>query len=271
MTRQTGMVIYEAGHFRSYRHFAGLFICESTEGNAYLRQLEPPRHDKWDASRLDGHSAEAKNVLQSVRNWINECLRELNPDDNTQEPLAEESTNTVNQQGEDGILSRPISTPLPIYSVPPRPPAGQQAGDFDSPVDGHEAGDGTGSGKLDPSTTETQSPGGLSDTSGGGATGPNALRSSKVLLKTRSVRSGPNTYDLILRTANRCTGRLVIASVGEDNYEDKNIRVLNVETLGGGAAIEPDSFSLNPDQIARLRITIDSNIPLSLRAYCHGN
>lgn len=286
MTRQTGMVIYEANKFRSYRPFAGLFICESAEGNAYLRQLEPPRHDKWDATRLDDQ-AEAKGVLQNVRNWINECLRELNPDDNTQEadvpelnrylpdeedePLAEDADSAAKRSGEDGIVVRPISAPLSVQIVPPRPPASSQTHGPESPSDGQEAGEGLGRGQIDPNKKETQSPGRHGNTSGGGATGPNVPRAVKVLLQTRSVRSGLNTYDLIVRSANACEGRLVLTSVGEDNHEDKGLRILSVADLNSQTAITLDTFSLEPGQTARLRVTIDSPVPLSLRAYCHGN
>lgn len=286
MTRRTGMVIYEADRFRSYRPFAGLFICESEEGNTYLRKLEPPRHDKWDASRLDDQS-EAKGVLQSVRDWINSCLRELNPDDNAQEadvpelnrylpddedePMADETDRVIKNRGNDGVVTRPISAPLVVQIVPPRSPQNHHAKGNESPNDGHEDGEGLGRGQIDPKKNETQSPGGKGDTTGGGATGTSAPRAEKILLQTRSVRAGQNSYDLIVRSANACTGRLVLTSVGEDNHEDKSLRISSVSDLNSQTAFNLDSFSLEPGQTARLRVTIDSPVPLSLRAYCHGN
>ena len=162
MTRQTGMVIYEASRFKSYRPFAGLFVCESPEGNAYLRHLEPPRHDKWDANRGENES-EARAVLKSIRDWINECLRHLNPDtqaseaevpelnrylpDDEDEPLAEQAQNATQSGGNDGLVTAPVSQPLVIQEVPSRPPIQERANDITSPADGRESGEGSGDGR----------------------------------------------------------------------------------------------------------------------------
>lgn len=287
MTRQTGMVIYEAARFRSYRPFAGLFTCDSHEGNAYLRKLEPPRHDKWDANRAD-NPAEAKRVLQSVRDWINQCLRELNPDedareadvpelnrylpDEEDEPLADDSETATERDGQDGIVTAPVTQPLIIQEVPPRPPVGQSTrGAAPTPEDGNEEGDGSGDGSPDPGEDETETPGGQSETTGGGATGETRPREVKTLLQTRSVRSGPDTYDLFVRSADACAGRLNLVSVGEDNKEDKDLlitRLLDISTEGEFAL---DSFSIAEGQTLRLRVSIQSTVPVSLRAYCHGN
>ncbi|MGH8046270.1 MAG: hypothetical protein ACREKL_03405 [Chthoniobacterales bacterium] len=286
MTRQTGMVIYEASRFRSYRPFAGLFVCESSEGNTYLRKLEPPRHDKWDASRSE-NSVEARRVLQNIRDWINQCLRELNPDedareadvpelnrylpDEDDEPLSEEADNTTERGGEDGIVTSPVTQPLIIQVVTPRPPAQQPTSGPDSPSDGQEEGEGEGEGEIDPGGEETETPGGQSDTTGGGATGQPAPHIIKTLLQTRSVRTAQDSYVLTVRSAASCTGRLVLVSVGEDNREDKDLRISSVHDLNTDSDLALDQFALDAGQVAHLRVAIDSTVPLSLRAYCHGD
>lgn len=48
MVRKTGMKIFEKA-FRSIIPFCGVFMCRSDDGNKLLREMEPPRHDTWDA------------------------------------------------------------------------------------------------------------------------------------------------------------------------------------------------------------------------------
>jgi hypothetical protein len=286
MTRQTGMVIFEASRFKSYRPFAGLFVCESTEGNAYLRQLEPPKHHKWDATRGENES-EAKAVLKSIRDWINECLRHLNPDtqateaevpelnrylpDDEDEPLAEQAQNVNQRGGNERLVTAPLSQPLVIQEVPPRPPIHGRVNNSQTPADGNEAGEGVGDGQPTPQNQETETPGGQSTTTGGGATGNDAPHGVRTSLKTRSVQIAPGTYRLILRSAVTCSGKLGFVSVGEDNKEDKDIRVVRVTDLATNQDRSVDAFALEAGQTVRLEVKIESTVPISLRAYCHGN
>jgi hypothetical protein len=286
MTRQIGMVIYAAQRFRSYRPFAGLFICESPEGNAYLRKLEPPRHNEWNARRADD-GPEAKRVLQNVRDWINQCLRELNPDedaresdvpelnrylpDEDDEPLADDSQTSKERGGEDGIVTAPVSQPLIIQEVPPRPPVRQPAPGGAAPEDGNEEGDGVGDATPNPGDTETESSGGRSDTKGGGATGETQPRQIKMLLQTRSIRTGSDSYELIVRSPAACSGRLNLVSVGEDNKEELDLRITRVLDMGTDSDVDMNAFAVAGGQTIRLRVVIESTVPVSLRAYCYGN
>jgi hypothetical protein len=286
MTRQIGMVIYAAQRFRSYRPFAGLFICDSHEGNAYLRKLEPPRHDEWNASRAED-VPEAKRFLQNVRNWINQCLRELNPDedareadvpelnrylpDEEEEALADDSETARERGGEDGIVTDPVSQALIIQEVPPRPPVRPPASGGAAPQDGNEEGEGEGDATPDPGDNETDTSGGQGETTGGGATGETQPREAKIPLQTRSVRSSGDTYDLIIRSNGACSGRLNIVSVGEDNKEEPDLRIIRVIDPGSGDEIALDTFAIDEGQTMRLRVAIESTVPVSLRAYCYGN
>ncbi|CAM3698618.1 hypothetical protein [Parendozoicomonas haliclonae] len=53
--------------------YAAVLVCDSTEGNKYLRQLEPPQHHEWDAARdpLNG-----KKVLRDLKTFVREALKE---------------------------------------------------------------------------------------------------------------------------------------------------------------------------------------------------
>ena len=60
-------------------------------------------------------------------------------------------------------------------------------------------------------------------------------------------------------------------SVGEDNKEDKDLRITRVLEINSGSEFTLDSFSIEEGETLRLSVTIESTVPLSLRAYCHGN
>ena len=54
--------------------FAGVFICDDETGNALLRSMEPPAHDKWDPERNKDRGQEITDELIS---WIRGCLSSM--------------------------------------------------------------------------------------------------------------------------------------------------------------------------------------------------
>ncbi len=73
MIRKSHMVIYS----KPYRHpeaFAGVFICDNTEGNEELRKMEPPAHDKWDPERNESNG---RQIIEGIGNWIRSTLKGL--------------------------------------------------------------------------------------------------------------------------------------------------------------------------------------------------
>jgi hypothetical protein len=52
--------------------YAAILVCDSAEGNKYLRQLEPPQHHKWDAARDPINGA---NVIRDLKAFVRESLR----------------------------------------------------------------------------------------------------------------------------------------------------------------------------------------------------
>lgn len=60
---------------RSLREpYAGVFICENDIGNRFLRDLEPPAHDKWDKDR---NKEEGTQVLRELDKFIRESLKSM--------------------------------------------------------------------------------------------------------------------------------------------------------------------------------------------------
>ena len=53
--------------------YAAVLVCDSTEGNKFLRQLEPPQHHEWDAER---DRKNGKKVIRDLKAFVRESLRE---------------------------------------------------------------------------------------------------------------------------------------------------------------------------------------------------
>jgi hypothetical protein len=60
-------------------------------------------------------------------------------------------------------------------------------------------------------------------------------------------------------------------SVGEDNKEEPDLRITHVLDMGTGSDVDMNAFALAGGQTIRLRVVIESTVPVSLRAYCYGN
>jgi len=73
VTRKNGMIIDTWGHFSSRKPISGVYICHDENGNEILRNLEPPRHDKWDPKRGENGKA----VIDAIRKWIRKCIDEF--------------------------------------------------------------------------------------------------------------------------------------------------------------------------------------------------
>ena len=53
--------------------YAAVLVCDSPEGNKYLRQLEPPQHHEWDAAR---EPKSGKKVISDLKAFVRESLKE---------------------------------------------------------------------------------------------------------------------------------------------------------------------------------------------------
>ena len=66
---------------RTYRHrvvpekYAGIFICESDEGNDLLRKMEPPAHNNWTSERVPRGST----TIRKIKEFIRDKLLERRP------------------------------------------------------------------------------------------------------------------------------------------------------------------------------------------------
>ena len=81
LIRGTGMLIttQQRGlmRFPGLQDFAAVCMFDSPEGNALLRQMENPQHDRLEPDRLpDGDRVRGHNALKRVTGWIREKVKE---------------------------------------------------------------------------------------------------------------------------------------------------------------------------------------------------
>jgi hypothetical protein len=74
------MKIFEK-RFRSVIPFCGVFICRNDDGNKVLREMEPPRHDVWDADHPE--KGVNRKIESEYVNFIRDCIRKLTPADDS--------------------------------------------------------------------------------------------------------------------------------------------------------------------------------------------
>ncbi len=58
--RMTGMLIQTKQFQSPLVRYAGVFLCENEKGNALLKKLEPPSHDKWDKNSSNAKMPDGK-------------------------------------------------------------------------------------------------------------------------------------------------------------------------------------------------------------------
>jgi hypothetical protein len=56
-------------------NFSGVFICDNSEGNAILRNMESPQHDKWSVENLKGLNKEERRSYKNIVNSIDDFIR----------------------------------------------------------------------------------------------------------------------------------------------------------------------------------------------------
>ncbi|MFW5891611.1 MAG: hypothetical protein ACOCUI_05280, partial [bacterium] len=71
MVRDTGMKIFDKGHFRTPKKFAGVFMAEGENLNELLRKMEPPSHDAWEPIRHPDKDKASK-IKDKIYKWLNE-------------------------------------------------------------------------------------------------------------------------------------------------------------------------------------------------------
>jgi hypothetical protein len=272
MVRNNGMRIYDYAPRSCRVPFSGLFICTDEEGNKLLRDMEPPRHDKWDPQRVEGNRG--INALSEIKIWIRDEVKKLNPlfsgnsfnENELAKYLSEDDPKDENDLPNEDVGSseekdldpKPKPEELPVKALVVRPVTVQptSTGGGDGP--GRDGGDGAGG-------------------AGGGAggTGDGGPRLDEVDLppdlQVRTFSSGGvNGYRLVLRSETDFDGAVGIFAVGEDgSREPVSVRSARHEGSGkplaaSGATIKGIKLSANTP--LRIELEIDALNRRSLTA-----
>lgn len=62
--------------FGNYKDFVAVFECLSTEGNSFLRDMEPPQHNDFEFNRLtDDKKEKGRIALERISRWIREMIK----------------------------------------------------------------------------------------------------------------------------------------------------------------------------------------------------
>ena len=72
------MVIFHK-RFHSLLPYCGVFLCRNEDGNRLLREMEPPRHDKWDPDHPEKNAH--KKTESEFISYIRDCIQKLSPPD----------------------------------------------------------------------------------------------------------------------------------------------------------------------------------------------
>ena len=63
--------------FQTSIKYCGVFRCLDEKGNLFLKEMEPPQHNKFSAGTYEerkGNKRVAETVLRDIKDWIQECL-----------------------------------------------------------------------------------------------------------------------------------------------------------------------------------------------------
>lgn len=272
MARSSGMRIYDYAPRACRVPFAGLFICTDAEGNKLLRQMEPPRHDKWDDKRIEGPLG--KRALTEIKDWIREEVKRLNPfftgksfneselakylPDEVEDQLPD-TQDQVGDSTEESLEPKPGSGDLKPKVASPRSPV------F-TPGDDVELAGGIGKAGVESSGNGA----GGDNGSTGNAGGSDQAKSRRTALRVRGYSvGGDGIYHVIVRSEEAFSGTLVLAAMGEDGESEKVV-IRNAalatdqakELICEGDRIR--GISLSPGVALRIVVTVEALAPRSL-------
>ncbi|WP_138418243.1 hypothetical protein [Aquibacillus sediminis] len=297
MVRNTGMKIFDKGHFRTPLKFAGVFIAKGDKLNQFLRSVENPAHDKWEKDRHENPSY-AQKTLTSINKWINEQVKGLSkelevdeievegmsqflPDETDDMPLNDD---TKNNEGEKRIPNKKVE--LETVSRKPSPTPKTKPGQ-ETNTSNNGAEDGLENAPGESENTETGgSPSSKSTETGngtnlGGKEGKNEGQRSPSPTPTSlkhkrifCINPKNGVYRASLKSDKDGKGFLKFQIIGEDGKEDAVIASVNdVETgemieVSPKGKVGPVNFTNNK---LALNVTLQETVRCALEVVLYEN
>ncbi|MDA8190071.1 MAG: hypothetical protein M0Z68_00985 [Gammaproteobacteria bacterium] len=281
MFRKTGMKIFEKGHFRTPVEFAGVFRCIGEKGNALLRLLEPPSHDKWEPERYDEDPSKARSLVAEINHWMRNCVEQLqvadpgdkqfipglerflpddfeDPFDSPQPAVVEGDPKPHEQAGVKGLVR------------PPRIKRAETSGDdFGREEEGGSAGDGAdGRGSQGGG-------GGVGTDEGGG--GNEASR--EIAIEYRAFRDPAMArYRMIARFPSAGSYDILLFALGDDGRAEpvdlKEPKLVAGDKTSRASTSAPNRISklkIDTTDLVEIQFAIPSAIPRTILAKVHQN
>lgn len=299
MVRQTGMVVF-LKLFRSVLPFCGLFVCRNDDGNKLLREMEPPRHDIWDADHPEkgaNKKAEADYIY-----FIRDCIRQLVPADDSKEiavpglnrflPDDDETPEEAFDEPDTGTTDetpdrRPLPEKIEGKKIDPRrrtmqPDEGQpEAGDEET-EDGE--GEGTGGGPGDENNDSDGGSGGGGGGEGdgdsgdakGGKGGTQSKPSIPIRYRTFSTNVDAGVYTLAVAAEKDTPGDALVAVsvVGDDQRARAEIKKARFASGEDIPIVESElgvlgPIKLNKTESLRIEIVLEEPLRVAMEVSAH--
>jgi hypothetical protein len=250
---RNGMMITEdlAGlrRFGEFKEFCAVFECQSKEGNARLRAMEPPAHNAFEPDRLASAKevATGRMIVKDMAAWVRAMLKRhaqnpvqavTNVDElaeffgDEQETGDGKKSDEVNPEGKLTIRARPMKRKKPKIEI-----ATDEAGEDGGEEELTENGGGGGGGG-----------------SGGGGAGPGTKASeTRTVAELRNVRAVPVAADrrTIAFTPGE-TGKLVVEL--QDSGADTNRPLIVTSSSHGKVA---NGRIVEVETVAGQRLSLD--------------
>lgn len=267
MVRDTGMKIFDKGHFITHKRFAGVFTAQGEELNDFLRKMEPPSHDSWEPARHPDEK-KANKIRRKLYKWLNDMVGELNydndaekvdvdgmsqflPDDLSELPLPGE--NELKNKDKKISDDKDIKT----KDVNITPTSSKIVSGTDGGIDGNDgADDGQFNGGSGGQGGKYTGEGSGGDGSGGTSPGEENDKptSSETPLKLDSARvfalnASKGIYSANIKVNKSTKGYLYFKVIGEDRkdfVEINKVKISDKNTLNvNGGKVGPIEFDEN--------------------------
>lgn len=237
---RNGMFIsdYVAGmkRFTDFKDFVAIFECESEKGNRLLRQMEPPKHDDFEPSRMPTKDEQdkAKKCLVDISKWVRSALGRYARDPVSEVTPLDELKDFFGDEGGDGSGQKseevnPVGK-LNFRAKPLKPKAPSSVAtlvNIEGDDKGSEGEDGDGGGGLD-GRGGGGSRSGKGAADGGTGGGGKIVRTVEVM-NSRAILTGPNKRRLLFTPT--VTGKIAFTVLQAGADYDYNTKI-NKSDLG---------------------------------------
>lgn len=269
--RDTGMKIFDKGHFQTPIRFAGVFIARGEDINDFMRKIEPPSHNAWEADRHKNPEY-ARETIRQIYGWLNDSVRNIAKIDDTEELDVEGISDFLPDDieelepdafdADEGVAAnRPKDAPqeVEVQIIAPKPSTsananadatGEEGEDEGSSLtDGDQPNDGTG-GSQPTEPKEGVGSGddqGLDTSSENGAVPTQTSKPIKLKrVRTFCTDSAKGRYKVLFEPTESGVGTIKIKTIGDDGSVEPAPIESAIACHDGSALVVDSSGKIGP-------------------------